>query len=125
MVDSTETTALAKRLGGNIARRRKELGLTQAALAERLGMEPETVSRCERGAALPSVASLVSFAQVLGTTLADLLAEMPGEAYPEAQRLTALLAEVPPEARAVLISTIETLCGLLRPKVPPPDGEAS
>jgi transcriptional regulator with XRE-family HTH domain len=116
MVEFKDTTALAKRLGGNIAQRRKDLGLTQAALAERLGMEPETVSRCERGATVPSVASLTHFAQVLDTTVADLLAEMPGEAYPEAQRLTALLAEVPPDARAVLVSTIEALCSLLRTK---------
>lgn len=115
MVDSLGVPrSLGKRLGQNIARRRKECGWTQAALAERLGIEPESVSRCERGATLPSLALLEQFAFVLGTTIADLLAECPGEAYPEAQRLSAMLSTVSPQARSVVMEMVEKLCALLR-----------
>lgn len=105
---------LAKRLGRNIARRRKALGWTQAVLAERLEMEPESISRCERGAALPSLATVEQMARVLETTIADLLAECPDGAYSEAQRLSAMLAPVKPEARMVLLEVVEKLCKLLQ-----------
>lgn len=115
MVESSRNDqTLAKRLGRNIARCRKARGLTQAALAEQLGIEPESVSRCERGATLPSLASLEQFASVLGATIADLLAEYPSEAYPEAQRLSGMLSTISPEARSVVLEMVEKLCALLR-----------
>ncbi len=45
-------------LGRNIAGRRKILGLTQAVLAEQLGIDTVTVSRFERGSHLPSLLRL-------------------------------------------------------------------
>mgnify|MGYP002132446433 CR=1 FL=1 len=51
------------RLGRHITKRRKAMGLTQGKIAERLEVEPITISRCETGAALPSLASLPLLAQ--------------------------------------------------------------
>ena len=44
---------LAQRLGTQISTLRKTKEWTQADLAERIGVEPETISRFERGATTP------------------------------------------------------------------------
>lgn len=114
MVETPSDSSLPKRLGGNIADRRKILGWTQAMLAERLGMEPESISRFERGATLPSLATLEELAAILNATIAGLLAECPEEAYTEAQRISALLSDLAPEARAGVLDVVERVCGLLK-----------
>lgn len=114
MVDFPSDSSLPKRLGGNIANRRKDLGWTQATLAERMGMEPESISRFERGATLPSLASLEQLAAFLNTTIADLLAECPEDTYSEAQRISALLSDLAPEARSGVLDVVERVCGLLK-----------
>lgn len=51
--------ALAKLWGSRIASRRRFLGLTQRQLADRIGRDPMTVSRIERGiAVVPDVVKL-------------------------------------------------------------------
>lgn len=49
---------LGKLLGQQIAAHRRALNLTQLQLAELLGVEPETISRFERGTSLPSLKRL-------------------------------------------------------------------
>ncbi|MCP3104125.1 helix-turn-helix domain-containing protein [Myxococcus sp. K15C18031901] len=52
---------------GAVARRaRARLGLTQAAVAERVGIAREVYGRLERGRVLPSVVTLRRLCQVLG-----------------------------------------------------------
>lgn len=61
-------------LGARIAGRRRELGLSQAALADRLGLaSAETVSRYERGEREPRYTTLLRLADILETIAADLL----------------------------------------------------
>lgn len=66
---------LGKRLGKNIAENRKGIGWTQANVAEKLGVDTETISRFERGASLPSLVTLEKLAHALNTTISDLLEE--------------------------------------------------
>lgn len=59
MGESTEARQrLGKKLGQRISERRKSLNWTQDQLAERLGVDAETVSRFERGATVPSLVTL-------------------------------------------------------------------
>lgn len=60
-----------KNLGKKIKEKRKELGLTQAGLAEKLGVECKYLSRLETGASTPSFAMLEKLSFVLGTDLAE------------------------------------------------------
>jgi transcriptional regulator with XRE-family HTH domain len=55
-----------------VAAHRKTAGLTQAALAERIGVAVETISRLERGVVIPPVSRLDEIAEVLGVKLIDL-----------------------------------------------------
>ena len=62
-----------KRTGELIARLRKEQGLTQRQLAEKLNISDRTVSKWERGAGFPDVALLGPLADVLGISVVALL----------------------------------------------------
>jgi transcriptional regulator with XRE-family HTH domain len=56
-------------LGRELARRREEAGLTQAALAARMGTTQTAVSRAESGRTLPSLVWLERFALATGRPL--------------------------------------------------------
>jgi transcriptional regulator with XRE-family HTH domain len=56
-------TELAAEIGKVIREQRKAAGMTQAALAEMIGLESETVSRMENGVRLPSIEKLVEIAE--------------------------------------------------------------
>ena len=61
-----------RKLGRRIAEQRRRRELTQAQLAELAGVATETISRLERGAAVPSIARLAGIAKVLGVELHEL-----------------------------------------------------
>lgn len=114
MVDNVICTSdLPQRLGRNIAKRRKQIGWTQAHLAERMKMEPESISRFERGVTLPSLATLELLAGELNITIADLLAEYSDSAYTEAQRISGWLSKLQPEAKKTVLDGLQKLCVLL------------
>ena len=78
--------------GLNLAQRRKALRLTQAELAERLSLSPETVARFERGSYLPSLPLLFKLAQILSCDPTSLLAgELEVREPPPHQRLMSAL----------------------------------
>lgn len=63
----------AKTFGARIFTRRHELGLTQAALAQKVGVTDKAVSKWERGAGLPDVDLLGPLADALGMSVDELL----------------------------------------------------
>jgi transcriptional regulator with XRE-family HTH domain len=71
--------SIEKRLGHRIAGQRRLAGLSQARLAEKIGVSPETISRLETGAAAPSIARLASIARALEVELQELFRLRPGD----------------------------------------------
>lgn len=63
----------SKKIGKLIAKRRKEKGMTQGELAERLSVSNKTISKWETGAGLPDISILVDLASVLDISVDDLL----------------------------------------------------
>lgn len=61
---------LAVEIGKIIRKQRKAAGMTQATLAEAVGLESETVSRMENGIRLPSIEKLVEIADVFRVPVA-------------------------------------------------------
>ena len=112
MVDMLRNS-LATRLGQNLLRGRKSLGLTQEQVAVALSVEPETISRFERGATLPSIATLERLAAILGTTMGDLLEEGKPRQFTEAERLAALLSPLSHPDRVFVLGTLKRLCAHL------------
>ena len=62
-------------IGKKIADRRKELGMTQEALAARLGVDRSTVTKWETGFSNPTAAKLPKLAAILNCTVDELLRE--------------------------------------------------
>ena len=56
-----------------IARKRKELNLTQAQFAERLGISSKSVSKWERGKCMPDYGIVNELCDALGITVSELL----------------------------------------------------
>lgn len=80
----------SKAFADNLRRLRLEKGCTQEALAEQLGVAPQSVSRWECGTTLPDVMLLPALARVYGITVDDLYRE-DSYSYPNlAQRLLAV-----------------------------------
>lgn len=69
-------------LGGRIARLRKENGMTQLELADRMGVTDKAVSKWERDVSCPDIASMPRLAEVLGATVDELMQARPGAAAP-------------------------------------------
>lgn len=68
-----DTDQLLLSLGKLVAKLRKRKSLTQAQLAELIQVEPETISRLERGVAAPSIQRVVCLAEALGVSVSELL----------------------------------------------------
>ena len=63
-----------KKIGKYIAEKRKDLGLTQLQLAEKLNMSDKSVSKWERGVCLPDVSVYTKLCGTLGISLNEFLA---------------------------------------------------
>lgn len=61
------------KIGGFLAQLRKEKGMTQEQLGERLGVTNKTVSRWETGTYLPPVEMLQSLSELYGITINEIL----------------------------------------------------
>lgn len=116
----TQTTedALVIRVARNIGIRRRALGLTQAQLAERLGVDTETLSRFERGKHAPTLKNLVRLASLLQTTVADLLSEEPPQPSDEATAVSARLAMLSPEDKVFALAMLKQCCDHLSSRSP-------
>lgn len=62
-----------EKFGAFVAQLRKEKGLMQKELAEKLYVSDKAVSKWERGLSIPDVAILVPLAEILGVTVTELL----------------------------------------------------
>lgn len=66
---------LKQQIGANIAAYRKQAGLTQAGLAEKLNYSDKAVSKWERGESVPDVLTLMLLAEQFSVTVNDLLVD--------------------------------------------------
>ena len=74
-------------VGQRIAQKRKELGLSQEALGERLGVSRQAIYKWESDAALPEIEKLVNLSREFGVSVGWLLGEE--DNFPERPELTA------------------------------------
>jgi transcriptional regulator with XRE-family HTH domain len=101
---------LGKRLGLRIAERRKAIDLTQEQLAERLGVDAETISRFERGVTVPALITLDKLAGILKTSVANLLSEASVCPSDQAIRISAWLESLSADDGEFVITQIKALC---------------
>jgi transcriptional regulator with XRE-family HTH domain len=103
-------SSLARRLGRHIAARRRALGWTQSDLAEHMGVDTETISRFERGATLPSLATLEKLSYNLRTGLGELLAETSLQPDDQVAVLRSWLADLKEADRNFVMAQIKHTC---------------
>lgn len=99
--------ALAMNIGKSLADVRKRIGWTQGELAERIGVETETISRFERGATTPSLLTLQRLASVLNTTMAELLGESSPMPNDQARTISAWINDLETDDRAFMLEMIK------------------
>jgi len=113
-IDQDQEGQAAMALGERIRQLRKEAGLSQAELADKIGADPGRVSRYEAGRITPSAEALVRLAETLNVSIAHLLVDgIPRRPLHSAQdalgdRLAAV-AELPPDDLASLLNIIDGL----------------
>ena len=64
---------MKKTLGMMIAELRKEKGMTQLELAEKMGVTDKAVSKWERDLSCPDINSLPNLAEILGVSVDELI----------------------------------------------------
>lgn len=73
--DAARTASVELAIGARIRTRRRQLGISQSALADDLGVSFQQVQKYERGANRVAASTLVTAAQTLGVTVAWLVGE--------------------------------------------------
>ena len=113
MAGSRTKHKLGHRLGRNVAKLRKAMAWTQEELAHRIGVEPETISRLERGTTVPSLKSLEKLAAIFGTKVSDLLEETTPEVCNEAMLIHAWVAALNDHDKQFVMDSLRKLCNHL------------
>jgi transcriptional regulator with XRE-family HTH domain len=100
-----------KSMADVISSRRKELGMTQKELADKLNITDKAVSKWERGIACPDTASIPKLAQILGISLEELMQAEPAEAsgHRGAEYLTDLILKAVPLAMGIAVAVTAIL----------------
>lgn len=103
-------------LGDALRRRREALGLSQKALADRLGVEQATVSRWEKGTQSPRSEQFDALAEFLAVTVRELVGliyghspDEPGRHSPAAASGVAIPDDLNEEERALLDATLDVI----------------
>ena len=102
---------MKKTLGAMIAELRKQHGMTQLELAEKMGVTDKAVSKWERDLSCPDVSSLPRLAEVFGISVDELM-QVKSESKEEKEDVKALIATIlkaVPVAMGVAVTALSAL----------------
>lgn len=97
---------LVYEVGMAIAVRRKTKGMTQAQVAEIMGVEKETISRMENGVISPTLPRLQQIADILECSPSDLFRAAPANAAEHAQSIGEMIQGLPDNERMLVVSFV-------------------
>ena len=100
---------LREQLGRGLRQARQACQLTQAQVAERVETDPETISRFERGATLPSLPRLLALAEALDVTLVSLLSAASPRPKDQFEEIGHSLAKLTVDDRRLATALMKTL----------------
>ena len=107
---------LTKTVGRIIYAKRKALGLTQAALAEKLGIGQQSLSRIEQGRMAPKFERLQDIADALACGVPDLFRSVDTGAVQHMDALADLLVSLTEEEQAFVVGQSARLIRFLKKK---------
>ena len=102
---------MKKTLGTIISERRKQCGMTQLELAEKMGVTDKAVSKWERDLSCPDIHSLPTLAEILGVSVEDLM-QIKKEADAPAGKVSEIM-EIAPKAVAMAMGIAVTVLTVL------------
>jgi transcriptional regulator with XRE-family HTH domain len=92
-------------LGPTLRAMRERAGLSQVALAAKMGMTSATISRAESGANIPPIPTIEAWASVCGRSLTLVEADL----SPEAHEAADILEAATPEDRALFLTVLRRM----------------
>lgn len=99
-------------LGSMIAELRKEKGLTQLELAEKMNVTDKAVSKWERDLSIPDAASMPRLAEILGITVDDLMNGRKPKKAKSADDILTIILKAIPLAMGVAVTVLSILGSL-------------
>ena len=102
---------MKKTLGTMIAELRKQHGMTQLELAEKMGVTDKAVSKWERDLSCPDIKSLPNLAQILGVSVEELM-QTKKEAQVTQSKVSEIL-DLAPKAVAMAMGVAVTVLTVL------------
>ena len=111
---NADVLRIRKTIGQSIARARQDADLTQEAVAERLGIGPEAISRLERGVGSVTAERLVVLAEMFGCRSDQLLLASSQRPEDQAGALWSMLEGLSAEDRDFILSHVDQLVAHLR-----------
>ena len=102
---------MKKTLGTMIAELRKQHGMTQLELAEKMGVTDKAVSKWERDLSCPDINSLPNLAQILGVSVEELM-QIKKEADTPSGKANEIL-DIAPKAVAMAMGIAVTVLTIL------------
>ena len=102
---------MKKTLGTMIAELRKQHGMTQLELAEKMGVTDKAVSKWERDLSCPDINSLPNLAEILGVTVDDLM-QVKKEAEAPVSKVSEIM-DLAPRAVAMAMGIAVTVLTVL------------
>ena len=103
---------MKKTLGTMIAELRKQLGMTQLELAEKMGVTDKAVSKWERDLSCPDINSLPNLAEILGVSVEELM-QIKKEAETPVRKVAEIM-EIAPKAVAMAMGIAVTVLTILK-----------
>ena len=102
---------MKKTLGTIIAELRKQHGMTQLELAEKMGVTDKAVSKWERDLSCPDINSLPTLAEILGVSVEDLM-QIKKDAEAPVSKVSEIM-EIAPKAVAMAMGIAVTVLTVL------------
>ena len=102
---------MKKTLGAMIAELRKQHGMTQLELAEKMGVTDKAVSKWERDLSCPDINSIPDLAEILGVSVEDLM-QVKKEAEAPVSKVAEIM-EIAPKAVAMAMGIAVTVLTVL------------
>lgn len=102
---------MKKTLGTMIAELRKQHGMTQLELAEKMGVTDKAVSKWERDLSCPDINSIPNLAEILGVSVEELM-QVKKEAEAPVSKVAEIM-EIAPKAVAMAMGIAVTVLTIL------------
>ena len=102
---------MKKTLGTMIAELRKQRGMTQLELAEKMGVTDKAVSKWERDLSCPNINSIPNLAEILGVSVEELM-QVKKEAEAPVSKVAQIM-EIAPKAVAMAMGVAVTVLTIL------------